>query len=93
MRTTPQGRAIRLADRDRRRAHYTAAAADVVKDLPEHDRKLATAMLQFLHTSAWLEMHDQWGLTGEEMARSVGWAMKTLIKDLRARKGRPLDAD
>lgn len=93
MRTTPQGRAIRLADRDRRRATYTAAMADAVKDLPESDKRLATAMLQFLHTSAWLEMHDQWGLTGEEMAKSCRWAMKTLLKDLRARGGRPLDEE
>lgn len=93
MRTTPQGRAIRLADRDRRQATYTAAMADAVKDLPESDQRLATAMLQFLHTSAWLEMHDQWGLTGEEMAKSCRWAMKTLLNDLRARGGRPLDED
>lgn len=93
MRTTPHGREIRLADRERRRATYTAAAADIVKDLPAHDRKLATAMLQFLHTSAWLEMRDQWGLTGQEMAASVRWAMRTLIADLRARNGRPLEED
>jgi AcrR family transcriptional regulator len=93
MRTTPQGRAIRLADRERRRRAYTAAAADAVKDLPPADQKLATAALQFLHTSAWLEMRDHWGLTGEEMARSIRWAMQTLLNDLRARGGRPLDED
>jgi len=93
MRTTPQGRAIRLADRDKRQAKYRAATADAVKDLPEPDQRLATAMLQFLHTSAWLEMHDQWGLSGEEMAKSCRWAMSTLLKDLRTRGGRPLDDD
>ncbi|MBT2189152.1 TetR/AcrR family transcriptional regulator [Sphingobium sp. H33] len=93
MRTTPQGRAIRLADRDKRQARYRAATADAVKDLPEPDQRIATAMLQFLHTTAWLEMHDQWGLSGEEIARSCRWAMKTLLADLRARGGRPLDEE
>jgi AcrR family transcriptional regulator len=90
MRSTAQGRAIRLAQNDLRTASYTAAAADAVKDLPEEDRKLATAMLQVLHTTPWLEMRDHWGLTGEEIARATGWAMRTLLADLRARKGRPL---
>lgn len=93
MRTTPQGRDIRLASRDQRQAAYRAATADAVKALPPHDQRLATAMLQFLHTSAWLEMHDQWGLTGEEIAQSCRWAMKTLLKDLRERDGRPLEED
>lgn len=93
IRTTPQGRAARLADREARVAAYTAATADAVKDLPETDRKLAAAMLQFLHTSAWLEMRDQWGLDGSQIARACSWAMRTLLSDLRARGGRPLEQD
>lgn len=93
IRSTPQGRAMRLASREQRVARYSSAAADAVKDLPEADRRIATAMLQFLHTSAWLEMHDQWGMTGDEIARSCRWAMKTLLGDLRARGGRPLDEE
>ena len=90
IRSTPQGRAARLADRDARVAAYTAATADAVAALPEDDRKLATAMLQFLHTSAWLEMRDQWGLDGAEIARACDWAMRTLLDDLRRRGDKPL---
>jgi AcrR family transcriptional regulator len=90
MRATPQGRAIRRAQNDLRVSSYTAAAAEAVKDLPAEDRKLAIAMLQVLHTTPWLEMRDHWGLTGEEIARATGWAMRTLLADLRARNGRPL---
>lgn len=93
LRSTPQGRSMRLADREERKARYTAAAAEAVKALPAHDQMLATAMLQFLHTSAWIEMHDQWGFTGEEIATSCRWAMKTLLKDLHERGGKPLDED
>jgi AcrR family transcriptional regulator len=93
IRSTPQGRAARLADRERRVAAYAAATADAVHALPESDRRLATAMLQFLHSSAWLEMRDQWGLEGSDIARACGWAIRTLLKDLRERGARPLDAD
>lgn len=91
VRSTPQGRAMRMADKDRRVDAYANAAADLVKDLPPEDRTLATAVLQVLHTTPWLEMRDQWDLSGEQIAKATGWAMRTLMADLRARNGRPLD--
>lgn len=90
VRSTPQGRAVRLAQRDRRVDSYTRAAADAVKALPPHDQRLATAMLQFLHTSAWLELRDHWNLSGQDIATAAGWAIRILLKDLREREGRPL---
>jgi hypothetical protein len=60
--------------------------------LPAHDRRLATAMLQFLHTSAWLEMRDQWDLTGSDVADVSDWAIRTLLADLRRRGATPLTA-
>ena len=93
LRATPQGRALRLAQKERRVASYTDALADAVKALPEDDRKLATAMLQVLHTTPWLEMRDQWGLDGGQIARATGWAVRTLLKDLKQRDGLPLDQD
>lgn len=93
IRSTPIGRAVRLAGKKRRVESYTAATADAVKDLPPEDRMLATAVLQFLHTTAWLEMHDHWNLEGAQMARAMSWAMRTLLRDLRKRKGKPLDED
>lgn len=91
IRSTPQGRAIRLAGNKQRVKAYTKAAADAVKDLPPQDRRLATAILQALHTSIWLELHDHWGLTGAQSARATRWAMRTLLDDLKSRNGRPLD--
>jgi AcrR family transcriptional regulator len=93
LRATPQGRALRLAQKKRRVARYTRALAEEVKDLPEEDRKLATAMLQVLHTTPWLEMRDQWGLDGRQIARATGWAVRTLLRDLKERNGLPLDQD
>jgi AcrR family transcriptional regulator len=90
MRATPQGRQVHLAQKEHRRERYGAALADAVKDLPEEDRVLATAMLQMLHTTPWLEMRDSWDLDGEQIGTACGWAMRVLLKDLRARKGQPL---
>lgn len=93
LRATPQGRALRLAQKKRRVARYTAALAEAVEALPEEDRKLATAMLQVLHTTPWLEMRDQWGLDGRQIARATGWAVRTLLNDVKKRGGLPLDQD
>jgi len=93
LRTTPQGRQLRLAQKRQRAAGYTRALADAVKDLPPEDRKLATAMLQVLHTTPWLEMRDHWGLDGRQIARATGWAVRTLLADLKTRGGLPLDRD
>jgi len=93
VRSTPQGRAMRLSQKRERQESYLAAAADAVKDLPEEDRVLATAMLQVLHTTTWLEMRDHWDLTGEQMGRATSWAISVLLNDLRSRQGRPLSPD
>jgi AcrR family transcriptional regulator len=93
LRATAQGRALRLAQKEQRVASYTKALAKPVRALPKKDRKIATAMLQVLHTTPWLEMRDQWDLSGPEIARATTWAVKTLLKDLQERRGRPLDQD
>ncbi|WP_298282673.1 TetR/AcrR family transcriptional regulator [Novosphingobium sp.] len=93
VRSTPQGRAMRLSQKRERQESYLAVAADAVKDLPEEDRVLATAVLQVLHTTVWLEMRDHWDLTGEQMGRATSWAISVLLNDLRSRQGRPLSPD
>ena len=93
LRTTPQGRQLRLAQNRQRVESYSGALADAVKALPPEDRKLATAMLQVLHTTPWLEMRDHWGLDGHQIARATGWAVRTLLNDLKARGSLPLDRD
>ncbi|RVT93581.1 TetR/AcrR family transcriptional regulator [Sphingomonas crocodyli] len=90
IRSTPQGRAVRLSQRERRVESYTAAAADAVAELPPEDQRLATAILQVLHTTPWLEMRDHWGLSGTQTAEACGWAMRVLLQDLRARGASPL---
>lgn len=88
---TPQGRAMRLAVKDRRTAAFRQATATAAAGLSEHDRTLAAAVIQLLHGGqAWMEMRQQWGLGGEDVAGACDWAIRTLLADLHARKGRPL---
>jgi AcrR family transcriptional regulator len=91
VRSTPHGRAMRLSQKQERQESYRAVTADAVKDLPKEDQVLATAMLQVLHTTPWLEMRDHWDLTGEQIARATGWAIRVLLADLRSRGAKPLD--
>jgi AcrR family transcriptional regulator len=93
LRSTRQGRALRLAEKGKRVSNYTKALDPTVRRLPKEDRKLATAMLQVLHTTPWLEMHDQWDLDGSQIARATGWAVRTLLKDLKQRGDLPLDQE
>lgn len=90
VRATPQGRQIRLAEKARRQESYRAAMTDAVKALPAEDGMLATALMQALHTTLWLEMRDSWDMNGDQMATACSWAMQVLLKDLRARGARPL---
>ena len=91
VRSTPQGRAMRMSQKRERQQSYRMATADAVKNLPDDDRVLATAMLQVLHTTPWLEMRDHWDLSGEQIARATNWAIRTLLSDLRSRGDTPLD--
>ena len=92
--STQVGRAMRLSVKDKRSQAFLDAVADAAKALDPDDRKLAAAIVQLLvGGQAWIEMHQQWDLTGEQMGRAAHWAVRTLLADLRARKGRPLDQD
>ena len=92
--STPQGRAIRLSVKEQRSKAFRAATADAARGLTAEDHTLAAAILQLLMGGqAWLEMRQQWDLTGDQMARAADWAVRTLLADLHARKGRSLDRD
>jgi AcrR family transcriptional regulator len=89
---TPQGRAMRMSVRERRAAAFRQAAASATAELEPEDATQAVAVLQLLlGGQAWIEMRQQWGLSGAQAARACGWAIRTLLTDLHRRGGRPLD--
>lgn len=90
--STPQGRAIRMSVRDKRAAAFRQATAAATEGLSEREAVMAASVIQLLHGGqAWMEMRQQWGLSGEEIARACGWAIGALLADLHARRGRPLE--
>jgi hypothetical protein len=89
--STPQGRAMRLAVKDKRSAAFRQATKAATEGLPDREATMAAAVIQLLHGGqAWIEMRQQWGLSGEEVAVACDWAIHTLLEDLHRRKGRPL---
>jgi AcrR family transcriptional regulator len=89
--STPQGRAVRMSVKARRARAFRQATADATRGLDEREAVMAAAVIQLLcGGQAWIEMREQWGLSGEEIARACAWAISALLKDLHAREGRPL---
>lgn len=88
--TTAQGREMRSSlDGERREAFLKALAG--AGDLAEADRVKAAAVLQLLHSAySWLSLREQWSLRGPEAADAVGWAIETLINDIKTRGAAPI---
>src|SRR4051812_17350938 len=89
--STPQGRAFRMSVKDKRAKDFLAATSEATKGLSAEEARLATSIFQLMAGGhAWIELRQQWDLSGEQMAVAVGWAMRTLLADLHARKGKSL---
>jgi AcrR family transcriptional regulator len=89
--STPQGRALRMSVKDKRSKDFLSATSNATTGLSAEDAKLAAAVIQLMCGGhAWLEMRQQWDLTGDQMGVAVGWAVRTLLGDLHARNGRSL---
>jgi AcrR family transcriptional regulator len=55
-------------------------------DLPESELRRAEAVLAYLHNMlAYVTLREESGLAGEEIGEAVGWAINTLVGDLRGR--------
>jgi AcrR family transcriptional regulator len=92
--TTAEGRAVRNAVKAERVAGWREALAKETEALPAPDRTWVLAAIQLLSTGlAWREMRDQWDMDGEQIAAACGWAIRTLLKDVEARSGRPISDD
>lgn len=69
-----------------RRAAVAAAIAEVAGDLPPDELRGAEAMLGFIRSGrAWLVLHEQYGLAGDEVVATLDWAASTLLDELRRR--------
>lgn len=81
--TTEQGREMRNALNDKRRAAFLAIATEAAPRLKPAERKRVAAILQLLHSAhAWMSLREQWGLDGGEAAAATRWAIESLIHNL-----------
>jgi AcrR family transcriptional regulator len=80
------GREARGHRRAERSEAIHRALHDEVGDLPEHELRRAEAVLGYLHNMlAYSTMREENDLSGEEIGEAVGWAIRTLVADLRRR--------
>lgn len=81
------GRQARSARRRERVTAIRAALDREVGDLPPEQRRQAEAVLAYLHNMlAYTTLREEHRLTGEEIGEALGWAIRTLVADLRRRQ-------
>jgi len=69
-----------------RRDAVTAAVAEVSGNLAPSEARRAEAMLGYIRSGrAWLVLHEQYGLAGDEVVATLDWAAGSLLEDVRRR--------
>lgn len=60
--------------------------AEVLDPLPPQEARCCFAILRHLvSATTWLTLREEFGLAGEDAAEALGWALETLLGDLRRR--------
>jgi AcrR family transcriptional regulator len=81
------GQSVRGYRRRERLEAISAALRSEVGGLPEEELRRAEAVLAYLHNMlAYTALRDESGLSGDEIGEALGWAIETLVKDLRKRR-------
>jgi AcrR family transcriptional regulator len=90
------GRRIRGYRRRERLEALARALRDELPGLPEDELRRAEAVIAYLHNIlAYTTLREENGLSGEEIGRAIGWAIRALVEDLRrthGKQGRQEDA-
>jgi AcrR family transcriptional regulator len=78
------GRHVRGYRRRERLGAIRRALRSELTELGEADLKRAEAVLAYLHNMlAYTTLREESGLAGEEVGEAIGWAIRTLVADLR----------
>jgi len=89
--TTEHGREMRGSLDELRRAAFLDALAEATDGLSPGDKAKAAGVIQLLYSAyAWLSLREQWNVRGQDAADAAGWAIETLLADLRARGSAPI---
>jgi len=80
------GREVRGYRRRQRLKAIRRGLRDELGALPDGELREAEAVLAYLHNMlAYTAIREESGLTGEEIGQALGWAIRTLVADLRRR--------
>jgi AcrR family transcriptional regulator len=83
------GQEVRGYRRRERLESIRKCLRDELPNLGERDLAQAEAVLAYLHNMlAYTFMHEEAGMSGEEIGEAVAWAIRTLIADLRKKQKR-----
>ena len=83
------GRRIRGYRRRERLDALARALRDELPRLPEDELRRAEAVIAYLHNIlAYTTLREENGLSGEEIGRAIGWAIRALVEDLRRNHGK-----
>lgn len=89
--TSEHGREMRGSLDDVRREAFLDAIEDAASGLAPAEQAKAAGVIQLLHSAyAWLSLREQWNVTGQDAADAAGWAIETLLADLRTRGSAPI---
>lgn len=81
------GREARRSRRRERLAAIRHVLDEEVGGLTERELRQAEAVLAYLHNMlAYTTLREEQGLSGEETGEALGWAIRTLVADLRRRQ-------
>jgi AcrR family transcriptional regulator len=81
---TPAGRQLR-AKNQKARHHMILGMteASFPSATPVMQHRLAALVQLLVNVPAWVSLHDNWGMGGVEAGAVTGWAMETLIAEVR----------
>jgi AcrR family transcriptional regulator len=80
------GQSVRGYRRRERLQAISQALRHEVGDLSEEELRRAEAVLAYLHNMlAYTALREESGLSGDEIGEALGWAIDTLVDDLRKR--------
>jgi AcrR family transcriptional regulator len=83
------GRRIRGYRRRERLEALARALREGLPGLPEDELRRAEAVIAYLHNIlAYTTLREENGLSGEEIGRAIGWAIRALVEDLRRNHGK-----
>jgi AcrR family transcriptional regulator len=83
------GQSVRGYRRRERLDAISRALRREVGDLSEDELRRAEAVLAYLHNMlAYTVLREESGLAGDEIGEALGWAIDTLVDDLRKRRDR-----